>query len=180
MHNTRRICWGALFIALGILLPITFHMVGMGKVFLPMHIPILLAGFFCGPAIGAMVGFITPLLSAVMTGMPPFMPPTAQIMVFELAAYGLLTGLLFNRFRLGVYPSLLLAMLAGRAVHGLVGYLIMPVFGLEFSVLYPLTYGLLSGLPGIILQLAFVPGVIILVERNAAVLLKGKEALAER
>ena len=135
MHNTRRICWGALFIALGILLPITFHMVGMGKVFLPMHIPILLAGFFCGPAIGAMVGFITPLLSAVMTGMPPFMPPMAQIMVFELAAYGLLTGLLFNRFRLGVYPSLLLAMLAGRAVHGLVGYLIMPVFGLEFSVL---------------------------------------------
>lgn len=48
MYNraTRNIVLSALFIALGIIIPILFHAVGMGSVFLPMHIPVILAGFF--------------------------------------------------------------------------------------------------------------------------------------
>ncbi|MDI6893520.1 MAG: ECF transporter S component [Bacillota bacterium] len=99
--SLRNLTRGALFVALGILLPIAFHAVGLGKVFLPMHIPVLLAGFFCSPSVGLLAGMITPLLSAVLTGMPPLAPPVAQAMVFELGIYGLLTGFLYGRMRLG-------------------------------------------------------------------------------
>lgn len=176
MSSIRRLTWGALFVAIGVLLPVMFHVVGLGKVFLPMHIPVLLAGFFCGPAVGALVGVLTPLLSAVLTGMPPFMPPVAQMMVFELGIYGLLTGLAYQRLRLGVYPSLLGAMVAGRLVYGLLGYLALPLFGLkQVPLLYPVTYGVLTSLPGIVLQLVLVPAVVCLVERNAGILLSGRK-----
>ncbi|HHY95735.1 MAG TPA: ECF transporter S component [Firmicutes bacterium] len=177
MSGTRRLTWGALFVAIGVLLPMMFHVVNLGKMFLPMHIPVLLAGFFCGPLVGMLVGLLTPLASAVLTGMPPLMPPVAQMMVFELGIYGLLTGFLYQRLRLGVYPALVAAMVAGRLVYGLLGYLILPLFGLQrIPLLYPVSYGLLSSLPGIILQLVLIPGVVFLVERNAAVLVTGKKA----
>ena len=76
--NIREIVMGGFFIALGVVMPMAFHALNLGKVFLPMHIPVLLSGFFAGPIIGLLVGLITPLLNSVLTGMPPFMPPIAQ------------------------------------------------------------------------------------------------------
>lgn len=179
--NARNLTRGALFVAIGILLPIMFHAVGLGKVFLPMHIPVLLAGFFCGPFVSMLVGMITPLLSAVLTGMPPLVPPVAQMMVFELGIYGLLTGLLYERLRLGVYPSLVAAMVAGRLVYGFLGYLVLPLFGLNrVPLLAPLALAVGQSLPGVVLQLLLVPLVVALVERNAAILLVGKRTVPSR
>ncbi|MDK2836719.1 MAG: hypothetical protein PWP21_1496, partial [Thermosediminibacterales bacterium] len=51
--DLKKVVTGGFFVALGIVLPIGFHMVGgssVGKMLLPMHIPVLLAGFFTGPA----------------------------------------------------------------------------------------------------------------------------------
>ena len=167
----RRIALGALFVALGILIPVMFHAVGLGSVFLPMHIPILMCGFFCGPAVGFTVGFVTPLLSAVFTGMPPLMPPVAQGMMLELATYGLVTALLYQRTKLGVYPVLILAMGAGRLVYGLLGFSLLPLFGLQkIHPLFPLTYGLLRGIPGVVIQLLLIPTVVSLMERSPHVL----------
>jgi hypothetical protein len=99
------------------------------------------------------------------------MPPIAQMMVFELAAYGLLAGLLYERFRLGVYPSLITAMVGGRLVYGFLGYLVLPLFGFTQVPLFaPLLYAFGQSLPGVIIQLVFIPLVITLVERNPAVL----------
>jgi niacin transporter len=179
--SLRNLTRGALFVALGILLPIAFHAVGLGKVFLPMHIPVLLAGFFCSPSVGLLAGMITPLLSAVLTGMPPLVPPVAQAMVFELGIYGLLTGFLYGRMRLGVYPSLLVAMAAGRLVYGFLGYLVLPLFGFkQIPLLAPLTLAVSQSLPGVVLQLVLIPLVVSLVERSAAVLLVGKRAVSSR
>jgi len=47
--TTRKIASGGLFLALAVLLPQVFHLIGgpsAGKTFLPMHIPVLLAGCF--------------------------------------------------------------------------------------------------------------------------------------
>ncbi|MGE5573858.1 MAG: ECF transporter S component [Bacteroidota bacterium] len=162
----RGITYGAIFIALGIVFPVFFHAVGAGKVFLPMHIPVLLAGFFTGPVIGAAVGFLTPILSALLTGMPPLMPPMAQAMMAELAVYGLLSGLLYKALRQNVVVSLVAAMIGGRLVYGVLAAYILPLFGLNrVPVLYPLTGGIVGSLPGIILQLVFVPTVVYLAER---------------
>lgn len=166
MSNTKKLTLGAVFIAMGILLPILFHLVGQGKVFLPMHIPVLLSGFFCGPAVGAIVGAVTPILSSIFTGMPPMMPPMAQMMVFELAIYGALTGLCYQILKWRPIPSLLVAMFGGRLVYGILGYTLLPLLGFnQISILYPLTAGLVTGIPGIILQVILIPSVMHLTER---------------
>ena len=127
--SVRKLTYGGLLVALAIILPSMFHMVGLGSVFLPMHIPVLFSGFVCGPVIGMLVGMMSPILSSVITGMPPLVPPIAQGMVVELALYGLLTGVLYERLRLGAYISLAGAMISGRIAYGVMGYLVLPMFG---------------------------------------------------
>lgn len=175
----RDLTLGAMFVAFGVLLPVLFHTVGLGKSLLPMHIPVLLAGFFGGPLLGMIVGAITPLLSALTTGMPPLMPPIAQMMAVELAIYGLLTGWLYQRLRLGVYISLVTAMLAGRLAYGLLGYFLLPLIGLHQVPLWaPLAMVIGESLPGVILQLVGIPLVVGLVERNPAVVFAGRRPAA--
>ncbi|HHY47267.1 MAG TPA: ECF transporter S component [Firmicutes bacterium] len=166
----RNLTWGALFVALGIIFPMLFHSIGAGPVFLPMHIPILLAGFLIGPAVGCVVGLVTPLLSAFLTGMPPLMPPKAQMMTVELAVYGFLAGLLYRVLRQNLVLSLVVAMIAGRVVYGLLGAYLLPMFGLKaIPVFYPITGGIVGSLPGIIIQLIFVPTIVWLIERRLKV-----------
>ena len=89
---TRKLVSCALCIALGVLLPMAFHVIpNAGSVFLPMHIPVLICGLFCGWPYGLACGILTPFISSVTTGMPPAMM-LPQMMV-ELAVYGLVAGL---------------------------------------------------------------------------------------
>ena len=164
--NTRSISGGALCIAMGVVLPIAFHLVGLGKVFLPMHIPVFLAGLLFGPRIGFITGVVSPVLSSLLTGMPPLMPPIAQVMVFELGTYGLFAGILRPYFSSSVIP-LAASMLAGRVIAGVAGWALLPFFGLPgFSLFYPLTVSLVAGLPGVILQLLAIPALVYLLERS--------------
>mgnify|MGYP000980195607 CR=1 FL=1 len=166
-RNIRNLILGGLFVALGIVVPIAFHAIGAGPVFLPMHIPVLLAGFITGPAIGCLVGALTPILSSLLTGMPPLMPPKAQMMVVELAVYGLLSGFAYRTKKLHVVLSLLIAMFGGRVVYGILAAYVLPLFGFsQVPVFYPLTAGLMTGLPGIVIQLLFVPFIVWLLEKQ--------------
>ena len=57
----------------------------IGKVLLPMHLGVFIAGIYLGASYGAIIGFITPLINSIF-GLPMF--PTYLIMAIELAAYG--------------------------------------------------------------------------------------------
>jgi len=47
MKKTTELIYSGLFVAFGLILPQLFHLFGgTGPIFLPMHIPVLLAGFF--------------------------------------------------------------------------------------------------------------------------------------
>ena len=99
MKNTKQLVLAAFFLALGIILPFFTAQIGaIGSKLLPMHFPVLIAGFVCGGPLGFLVGFITPILRSVMFGMPP-MFPTALAMAFELGGYGLLLGLLYQKMK---------------------------------------------------------------------------------
>ena len=146
----------SVFVAFGVILPIAFHFVGaMGPVFLPMHIPVLMAGLFLGPVSGLTVGVITPVLSSVLTGMPPLIP-ILPLMVMELAVYGTVAGYLYQVRHLPLAVALITAMIAGR-LAALVGvYGLANLFHLKLT---PMAYlaGLTAGLPGIAVQLIVVP-----------------------
>ena len=90
--TTWMITGTALLLALGVMLPLVFHAFPLGgRIFLPMHIPAFIAGLVLGPLSGLIVGAGSPVLSALVTGRPPvyYMVP----MVFELATYGVVAGL---------------------------------------------------------------------------------------
>ena len=65
---------------------------------LPMHIPVLMCGLICGWGYGGIVGFILPLFRYVLFGMPPIFP-TGIAMAFELSTYGIVIGLIYNRYK---------------------------------------------------------------------------------
>ena len=85
----------------------------LGNALSPMHIPVLLCGFICGPYYAAVVGLIAPLLRFMIFAMPPM--PTGVAMCFELAAYGVVAGLLYNALPKKIpfiYVALITAMLS--------------------------------------------------------------------
>lgn len=177
MSKTKNLVFTSLLIAMGVALPLAFHAVpNAGSIFLPMHIPVLLCGLICGWHYGFVCGVLTPALSSVLTGMPPaaYLPS----MLFELAVYGLVGGLLLKyvRTRNGLADtiiSLLGAMVAGRAVAGALKALIFNVG--EYSMQMWITSSFVTALPGIVIQIVAIPAVIQilrsskLIPRNRAV-----------
>ena len=117
----------ALFLAIGFVLPfLTGQIPQVGSMLLPLHLPALICGFVCGWPWGLLVGFVLPIARSLLLGMPPLVP-TALAMAFEMAGYGAVAGLLYQRLRPRrgrVYAALIGAMLAGRAVWGLASWAI--------------------------------------------------------
>lgn len=159
-NKTNRIVLAGLLVGLGILLPfVTSHMFGVqGAVFLPMHIPVFLMGFLCGPMYGALGGLIIPLLSSLFTGMPPVFP-MLPIMMGELLVYGLISGLLYHKTKMPLYPAMLISMVCGRLMYaGIFGILMVANSGNLRAL--SVTGAFVTGVPGIIIQLLLVPAII--------------------
>lgn len=168
--HSKKIVISGFMLATGIILPfLAAHGFGIsGNILLPMHIPVLLCGFFCGPFLGFLCGLILPVLNSILTGMP-VMYPMAIIMTFELSAYGFVTGFLYKLFRYKksygiIYIVLIVAMLFGRIFYGL---------GVWFLLLFNTNLGKISviaaaikGLPGIFIQLLLIPAVVMRVRNS--------------
>ena len=146
---------GAVLIAAGVLLPMVFHAAGAaGSIFLPMHIPVLISGLLLGPAAGSLVGILTPVCSALLTGMPPLFP-ALPVIIPELAVYGGVSGTL--RRHCGLFPALIAAMLTGRLVAGMMVWLLSLFVALPWAPWAYLAAMVAKGIPGMIVQLLFVP-----------------------
>ena len=162
--KTKRMVLAAMFLALAFVLPfLTLQMGHLGQTFLPMHLPVLLCGFICGWPWGLAVGFIAPLIRSTILGMPP-MFPTAVAMAFELAAYGLLAGLLYRLFpkRAGyTYAALILAMIGGRIVWSLVSFALYGIAGTAFTWEMLIGGAVINALPGIAIQIVLIPLIMI-------------------
>lgn len=150
----------AMFLALAFVMPfLTGQIPQIGNMLCPMHIPVLLCGFFCGAPYGLAVGAIAPIFRSLTLGMPN-MFPTALCMAVELAAYGFISGWLHRKLpkkKTNVYVSLLAAMIAGRLVWGLAMFCILGFDLSKFGLHAFLAGALLNALPGIILQIILIP-----------------------
>ncbi len=158
MIKTRQITSLGLFLALGLILPyVTSHGIGIpGNILLPMHIPVILIGFLYGPTIGFLLGIIIPTLSFFLTGMPPII--MLPIMIVELSLYGLVSGLMYKKFKLNSYVSLFCAMIVGRIGYMTTLYILTHVLMLEsFGKVASVVTAVVAGLPGIIIQIVFIP-----------------------
>lgn len=162
---------GAMFLALALVLPfLTGQIPQIGSALCPMHIPVLLCGFFCGPAYGAVVGFITPLLRFALFGMPPILP-NGIAMSFELLGYGLVSGLMYKllpKKNIYVYVSLIGAMIVGRIVWGAAKVTLYGLGEYEFGWEAFMSGAFLTAIPGIIVQLVLIPIIVIALRKYTA------------
>lgn len=165
----HRMACAAVCLALCMVLPfLTGQIPQVGSALSPMHIPVLLAGFLCGPWWAMAVGAVSPLLRFALFGMPPIFP-TGVAMCFELAAYGLVSGLVYARLpkkTANIYVSLITAMLAGRVVWGIVRVILSGVSGEPFTWAAFMAGAFINAVPGIIVHILLIP-VIVLALRKA-------------
>ena len=166
LSNIKRMTLTALSVALCVVLPMAFHMIpNAGQVMLPMHIPVLLCGLVCGWQYGFLCGILGPLVSSVLTGMPP--AAILPGMMVECGMYGCVGGLMMACIRTGslyadLYISLPVAMVAGRVISGVVKALILTP-GLSFTAWA--TASFITALPGILVQLILLPTLIVALTR---------------
>lgn len=169
----RNLVFAAVCLALCMVLPfLTGQIPQIGSMLCPMHIPVLLAGFLCGPWWAMVVGAVAPMLRYLIFSMPPPLP-TGLAMAFELLTYGLVAGLLYRlqpRKTGNVYVSLICAMLAGRIVWGLASVVVYGAMGNPFT--WPLFFAGAFGnaVPGIIVHIILVP-VLVLALKKAKIII---------
>lgn len=166
-NQVKKLVMSAMCVALGIILPMAFHTIqNAGSIFLPMHIPVLVCGLLCGWQYGLLCGILAPLLSSMFTGMPP--AAILPAMLCELAVYGVITGVCMHGIQaekqiVKIYSSLIAAMLAGRIVSGILKAFIFNVGEYSFQIF--ITSSFLTGIPGILIQLIFVPVIVLALQK---------------
>ncbi len=160
--ETQQMTLISLFIALCVIIPFVFHLAGLGAMFLPMFLPILLAGFVIRFPLAMLVGLLGPIVSSLLTGMPPLFPTAISMMAEGMVASGV-ASFLFCSKKSSLWLALLLAIIAERMTRVLMIFLILPLFGLparEWSIAE-----ITLTLPGVALQLVLIPLVLFVLWR---------------
>ena len=165
--NVKKLVLAGVCLALCMVLPfLTGQIPQIGSMISPMHIPAFLCGFLCGWPYALIMGFIAPILRHLLFGMPPM--PTGIAMAFELAAYGAVAGLVYKKLpktNVFIYVSLIVAMLAGRAVWGIASLVIYGLQGNQFTFAAFLGGAFIRAVPAIIIHIAIIPVLVIVLKR---------------
>ena len=117
----------------------------------------------CPMATAMAVGAVAPLLRCALFGMPPLFP-TGAAMCFELAAYGLASGLLYARLpkrTRNIYLSLITAMLLGRVVWGGAMVVLLGMSGSVFTWAAFVSGAFAGAVPGIVLHILLIPVIVV-------------------
>lgn len=176
-----------ILLAVGLVLPfLTGQIQAISRTISPLHIPVLICGLCCGWKWGLGLGIVLPLLRSLLFGMPPF-PSTALPMVFELAVYGLLTGLIYaallkknpgGNHLPKILGAMIPAMIIGRFVGGAAKALFIAVGVIGSKT--PYTFAAFfaayftSTAVGALIHIILVPAVVLALERAGLSPMTGK------
>jgi hypothetical protein len=164
--TVRELAYGGVFGAAALLLPAIFHVLQLGRVLMPMYLPLAALAFCVRPLPAAATAVVAPLLSGALTGMPPFYPPVAVLMSIELGLMALVLSALNLRFpRANPWLLLVPVLLAGRLLY------VALVYGFALLVELPAGFvagaSVLSGWPGLILMFVVIPPLVTRVLRRS-------------
>ncbi len=157
-----KVLWAVAAIVAAVTLPQLLHTVGiisgsgaaLGEIFLPMHLPVMLAGFFAGPVVGLTVGVCAPVISYFMTGMPN--AALLPFMAVELLVYGLSSGLIKD-VQIPSILKVLSVQITGRAVRGALIMGAVLLFGFDRLDISIIWLSVKTGFIGILIQLIVIP-----------------------
>lgn len=164
--STRKLVLTSLFVSLAIVIPQSLHLIGgpgIGAMLLPMHIPIFIGAMLLGPISGLIIAVIA-VITGVFLGMPPL--PIASYMIFELSVYALVSGYLYKNKKQNIFISYIIAKISGMLVALFVIYIMLNALHISSPMLTGSATMFLVGIPGIIIQLFLIPGIIYLIKRS--------------
>ncbi len=152
----RELAYGGLFGAAALALPSLFHLLHLGHFLMPMYIPLMTLPFFAGSRVAGIVGLLIPMLSSVLTGMPPLFPPVALVMAVEI---GLMAGsLALLRRRYPAFPvvgHVVPVLLAGRILNTVLLFATSAMLSLPAAFVAGISF--ISGWPGVVLMIVVLP-----------------------
>lgn len=165
--------WAVGAMAGAVALPQLFHLMGavsglgtkLGETFLPMHLPIIIAGLLAGPYSGAIAGFLSPLISFALSGMPS--AAMLPFMMIELCVYGLASGLLRN-VSFPVIGKVLIAQVSGRAVRAAAIAFSVYALGNDSIKTSVIWTSIASGIFGLALQWVLIPLIVFRAENESS------------
>ncbi|MGQ9844511.1 MAG: hypothetical protein ACUVRK_13255 [Spirochaetota bacterium] len=161
MHEERRITQiliAAITAACAVIIPVLFHLIGLGSIFLPMFIPLSIGAYFLSPLFAILTGTIAPITSSILTGMPPLYPPIAIIMMIELSLFCFIISLLKHKSNFTNYVIIIIAIVSDRIVLYVLYAIILPYFKISFAMFS--IYDLFKSFPGIILLIIITPSAV--------------------
>ncbi|KAF2959670.1 MULTISPECIES: ECF transporter S component [unclassified Thermotoga] len=147
----RKLTYTAMWLAIGVALAYLFHLVNLGRMFLPLHLAAMLAGATSGAFVGGVTGAVLPFLSFLTMGMPPF--PMFLFMIPEVFTYGLVIGVM----KKNIFVRILIAVVLGRLVYSVSYYILGALVGIKLQPLTSILLSFTTGIPGIVLQFILVP-----------------------
>lgn len=171
--EAQKISISALMVALGLIIPFfTSHMFGVpGTILLPMHFPIIIGGLVCGPFYGAIIGLIVPVLSSLLTGMPPVYP-MLPLMAVQLIFMGLFSGLIAKKFNTLI--SVIGGIIGGWIAYSIMLWILIQLSGHALNM--TVSSALIVGIPGIVIQLIACPLVAKFINRLMKTNISNKES----
>lgn len=158
-----------ILLILGTMVSVLFQKLDKDEaVYLPLHIPALIGGFLLPPIFAMILGVLLQVISGtIITPVPLF--PTLFIGIFEMAVYGLIVSLLYRKLKAPSLLSLIFSIVLGRIMVGVIVFFATPFY--EFGI-DPINYVIevvVTGLPGIIIQLVAIPLLIYWIERYTTI-----------
>ena len=179
--NTLNIVTTAMLAAMAVILGSIVHMLSGGdmtiaSLFSPMHFPVLLAGILCGPWLGLICGAVTPWISFLANGRPPF-PNGLLPIFFELAVYGFMTGMMRRVFlknpKINKFASILalvIAMVAGRLANAFVGAFFVSSQNYFVALFVKFGENFAKTWAAIIIQLVLIPAILFALQKSGVLL----------
>jgi len=168
----RNLVFSSVCLTLCLVLPfLTGQIPQIGKALCPMHIPVFLSGFLCGPWWAMAVGVIAPIFRSLLFSMPPLVP-TAIAMSFELLTYGLVVGLLYRflpKKTGSIYITLIVAMFAGRGVWGIASIFIYGAANQAFTWPLFIAGAFTNAIAGIVVHILLVPVLVLTLQKGSII-----------
>lgn len=156
-------------LAISIVMPMAVHFAGPqgGKMFLPLFWGVAMAALLLSVKYAIMVGVLAPVLSHLISAMPPI--PMLYFMLVELLVYACMLSVLKDKMPapVAILVGLFVSRISYIVIVSLSGmFLSLPPAFTGFTVLLS---GVLISLPGIVAQAIIIPTIINIYRRYSRV-----------
>jgi hypothetical protein len=168
----KNLTLSSLFIALAVTIPILLHSFGVGPMLLPMFWPVAVSFYFLPLSYACAVGILSPLLSTMLTGMPPVSPPIVLAVMLELLVLTWVGNIVYFKLSSGTFFPIFAGLLASRFALFYVLLKLAPIFGLP-SRLFSFA-AIVHSLPGTLFMLIAIPLIVSSLKREAVITIARK------